>query len=104
MDFLSSFTSFLTESSMTLDSLRAELWTWELWMARSTVMFMIPWEDMVEETVTGLEDGAGLALLEGRWCRGSEPGPAPIMVLSSSQLMCSAMFLLSILGSPVSGE
>ena len=64
MDFFSSFTSFLTESSITRDSLRAELWTWEFWMARSTVMFMMPWEDMVEEAVTGLEDCAGVAELE----------------------------------------
>ena len=66
MDFFSSFTSFLTESSITRESLRAELWTWEFWMARSTVMFMIPWEDMVEDAVTGwLEDCAGGAVLEG---------------------------------------
>ena len=59
-------------------------------------------EDTVEETVTGLEDGAGLAELEGIWWRGSDPGPS--MVLSISELIWSAMFLLSILGRPVSGE
>ena len=75
MDFFSSFTSFRTESSMTLDSLRAELWAWELWMARSTVMFMIPWEDMLEDmdedTVTGLEDCADVGVLEGSGGRDS---------------------------------
>ena len=71
MDFFSSFTSFRTESSMTLESLRAELWTWEFWMARSTVMFMIPWEDMVEDTVTGLEDCADVGVLEGSGGRDS---------------------------------
>ena len=54
MDFFSGTASFLTESSMiefTLDILEAELWTWVFWIARSTVRFMKPWEEMV----TGLE-------------------------------------------------
>ena len=91
---------------MTLDSLRAELWTWEFWMARSTVMFMIPWEDMEGETVNWLEDGAGLGVLTGSCWRGSgpDPCPGPIIDLSISELMCSAMLLFSILGSPMSGE
>ena len=56
MDFFSSFASFRTESSITRDSLRAELWTWEFWMARSTVMFMMFWEDIPGVRGDGAED------------------------------------------------
>ena len=41
MEVLSGGASFLTWSSMTLESLEAELW---LWMARSTDMLMTCWE------------------------------------------------------------
>merc|ERR1719278_1172715 len=61
---------------------------------------------MLEDTVTELEDCPDVGVLEGSGGRDSGAGPGPIMVLSISELMCSAMFLLSSRGSPgpASGE
>ena len=54
MDFFSTTGSFLTLSSITRDILdTTELWTWEFWMARSTVMFMMFCEDMLGTEDTG---------------------------------------------------
>ena len=67
MDFFSCVAaSFLTESSITLDSL-----LWEFWMALSTVMFMMPWDDIEPDDEAG--GGGGAELAGGKGGR-SEPG------------------------------
>ena len=98
MDFFSCPGSFLTESSITLDILdTAELWTWEFWMARSTVMFMMFWEDIpgvrgdgAEDTGPTEDEGAGCGK-NGResWPPGGGGGAfLSAICLSISELMC----------------
>ena len=88
MDFFSTTGSFLTLSSITLDILdTTELWTWEFWIARSTVMFMMFCEDML-----GTEDAGGGGCEEeegGCGKNGRESGPlSAVICLSISELMC----------------
>ena len=42
-----------------MDNLAWELCTWEFWIALSTVMFMMPWDDMEEEDGTEDDDDDG---------------------------------------------
>ena len=101
MDFFSGGASFLTESSITLDRRDTELCTWEFWIALSTVMFMIPCEDMAAAMAAGAAELGGPAEEEGAGCGkyGRESGPGPgggrgprsaIRDLSISELMCWA--------------
>ena len=47
-----------------MDNLAWELCTWEFWIALSTVMFMMPWDDMEEEDGTDDDDDGGCKELD----------------------------------------